>query len=94
MTKFEQIQRARDLRLSKNQRGAWNVVKVNDDGRTIVVERNVTWLVAEKLAGSRRDSMKDSEVGDGWNYEPRRADVVQGTQSRPLPMKPRANEYA
>lgn len=94
MTKFEQIQHARDLRLSKNQRGAWNVVKVNDDGRTIIVERNVTWPVAEKLAGSRRDSMKDSEVGDGWNYEPRRADSLSGRVVESLPMKPRANEYA
>jgi hypothetical protein len=68
VTKFEQIQAARDTRLAKLQRGSWSVVKVNDDGREIVVQGNVTAIVAERLAGARRDTMSDGDVGDGWTF--------------------------
>ena len=91
MTKFDQIQAARDTRLAKLQRGAWNVVKVNDDGRTIIVERNVTPHVAERLAGERRDSMPDADVGDGWTFLAQRAEALRAVVAG---QRPRANEYA
>lgn len=95
VTKFEQIQAARDLRLSKQQRGSWSVVKRNDDGREIVVERNVTAFVAEKLAGARRDSMPDADVGDGWTFiASRQSGKTGGFEGRDSRTEPRANEYA
>jgi len=68
---------------------------VYDDGRKIVVERNVSQFVAEKLAGARRDSMKDSEVGDGWNYAAERNQMPSRSAScNRAGVEPRANEYA
>lgn len=46
------------------------MIRVNDDGRRQIVNRDMCALAAEKVAGALRDASTDAEVGEGWNYLP------------------------
>ena len=79
MDKFSRIQAARDLRLAKLQRGRWQVVKVNDDGRRLVVARGMTDLTADQEAARRRDVQSEQSIADGWNYVAERSPGLSGS---------------
>ena len=46
----------------------WGVVRINDDGRRLVVQRGMHPDAAAHEAGRLRDAMSDDDVGRGWNY--------------------------
>lgn len=50
---------------------SWQVVRVNDDGRTERVNGEMCAKAAEVLAGAMRDQQTDDDVAAGWNYLPR-----------------------
>lgn len=56
--------------------GHWCVLRINDDGRREVYRSNLSATAAEQLAGQMRDRSTDAEVGEGWNYLPRRSGAI------------------
>lgn len=68
MDRFARIQEQRDLRLARLQLGNFFVVKQNDDGRLLIVERWLNENTAARVAGAKRDSMTDADIDEGWNY--------------------------
>lgn len=49
---------------------SWAVIRINDDGRREIVNRNMCALAAEKVAGALRDASTEAEIAAGWNYLP------------------------
>lgn len=45
----------------------WRAVKVNDDGRKVVLSAHNTQEAAEAHAGAARDALTDADIGEGWN---------------------------
>lgn len=46
----------------------WAVIRINDDGRRQIVNRNMCALAAEKVAGALRDASTEEQIAAGWNY--------------------------
>jgi hypothetical protein len=81
------------------------VVRVNDDGRQVVLRTNLDVLTAEQLAGRERDMLSDEAVGQGWNVVAMRVKPGKAfdghwdvrdpkTKGRPGVPKPRRRQYA
>lgn len=54
--------------VNERKPGGWCVVKVNTDGRRLVVRDGLKYAVADIAAGRMRDGMSERDVADGWNY--------------------------
>ena len=54
------------------KKGVYEVAKVNDDGRELIVRSGLRWEHADAAAGRMRDRMSDADVGAGWNYVARK----------------------
>jgi hypothetical protein len=89
---FGKLEASRKKRAAKASNGPrnWYVAKVNDDRRrpVVVVTRKLTEEQASDLAGRMRDLMEDRDVGDGWNFLPRRSRLSPGTRPATLKVEP------
>lgn len=71
----------------------WAVIRVNDDGRREVVNRDMCALAAEKVAGALRDASTEAEIAAGWNYLPILSRLV-GTPKGPHVQTPASDSRA